>query len=38
MGFLAILAALGWLWNKLDDVIPKTWQQNALINSPISPF
>lgn len=30
MGFLAILAALGWLWNKLDDVIPKTWQQNAV--------
>ncbi|WP_164509975.1 PH domain-containing protein [Lacticaseibacillus porcinae] len=29
MGFLAILAALGWLWNKLDDVIPKTWQENA---------
>lgn len=29
MGFLAILAALGWLWNKLDDVIPKTWQQSA---------
>lgn len=26
---MAILAALGWLWNKLDDVIPKTWQQNA---------
>lgn len=29
MGFLAILAALAWLWDKLNDLIPKTWQQNA---------
>lgn len=30
MGFLAILAALAWAWDKLDNLIPKTWEQNAV--------